>query len=485
MRLRWLVLFHRWAGVTLCLLFCTWFVSGAILHFVPFPSLTAEERLQRSQAINLDLVTLNPAAAASLVPSSSRMRLIGVVGRPVYVLDTSGDRVSAIAADTGLPLTRVSESDAAAIAGAFTGSKPSEVQGSIEFDQWVVAEEYDPYRPFLRVRLQDPAGSVVYVSERSGEVILRTTAHERGWNWVGAVLHWIYFAPLRSHWAMWDRLVWWLALVATCSTLVGIWLGVVRLLANRRAHRRGLTPFRGWLGWHHRIGLVAGLAVVAWIVSGWLSMDHGRLFSRGEPTPAMASRVQGLSLASIAAAAPRQALQVAGKASEIEFAAIAGHPFIVARANAAADSRIIWLDGSGRPSSSQIPAELLLAGVRAAWPGEVVTDGGAVTPSDLYGLAESMPVGTRVFRTERTGVVDSYLDPVSGRLLVVMDDSRRAYAWSYYALHTLKIPGLANHPTLRRIVILALLTLGFMFSLTGAAVGISRLRATLPIPGRH
>jgi hypothetical protein len=471
--------------VTLCLLFCTWFVSGAILHFVPFPSLTAEERLRGSQAINLDVLTLNPAAAASLAPSSCRMRLIGVMGRPVYVLDTSGDRVSAIAADTGRPLGQISRSDAAVIGGAFVGAKPSEVEDPIEFDQWVVAEEYDPYRPFLRVRFEDPPGSVVYVSERSGEVVLRTTSHERRWNWVGAVLHWIYFTPVRSHWAMWDRLVWWLALVATCSAFVGVWLGVVRFLANRRAHRRGLTPFRGWLGWHHRMGLVAGLVVVAWIVSGWLSMDHGRLFSRGEPTPAMASRVQGLSLRSIAAAASPQALQAAGSASEIEFAAIAGHPFLIARSNAAAASRIIWLDGSGRSPSAQMPAELLLAGVRAAWPGEVVTGRGAVTPSDLYGLAESIPAGTRVFRTERPQAVDSYVDPVSGRLLVVMDASRRAYAWSYYALHTLKFPGLANHPTLRRIVILVLLTLGFMLSLTGAAVGISRLRKTLPIVGRH
>jgi PepSY-associated TM region len=481
-RLRWLVLFHRWAGVTLCLLFCTWFVSGAILHFVPFPSLTAAERLQRSQAINLDVLTLNPAAAVSLAPSPSVMRLISVVGRPVYVLHTSGERVSAIAADTGRPVGPISGSDAAAIAGAFVGATPSQVQGPIESDQWVVAQEYDPYRPFLRVHFKDPAGSVVYVCERSGEIVLRTTSHERRWNWVGAVLHWMYFAPLRSHWAIWDRLVWWLALVATCSTLAGVWLGVARSLANHRARRRGLTPFRGWLGWHHRIGLFAALIVVVWIVSGWLSMDHGRLFSRGEPTPAMASRVQGLSLDSIAAAAPREVLRSAGSAAEIEFAAIAGHPFIVARSNAAAASRIIWLDGSGRTPSSQIPAELLLAGVRRAWPGEVVTDRGAVTPSDLYGLAESMPAGTRVFRTERASAVDSYLDPVSGRLLVVMDASRRAYAWSYYALHTLKFPGLANHPTRRSIVIMALLALGFMFSLTGAVVGISRLRATLPFP---
>jgi hypothetical protein len=42
-----------------------------------------------------------------------------------------------------------------------------------------------------------------------------------------------------------------------------------------------------------------------------------------------------------------------------------------------------------------MPADLLLEGVRAAWPGEVVTDRGAVTRSDLYGLAESMPAGHR------------------------------------------------------------------------------------------
>lgn len=428
---------------------------------------------------------LNPETAASLAPRSSGMRLVGVMGRPVYVFYASGEHVAAIAADTGRPLGRVSASDAAVIAGAFVGAKSTEVQGPIQLDQWVVAEEYNPFRPFLRVRFRDPAGSVAYVSEQSGEVVLRTTSHERRWNWVGAVLHWIYFAPLRSHWAIWDRFVWWLALVATCSTLGGVWLGVARFLANRRAHRRGLTPFRGWLGWHHRIGLVAGLVVVMWIVSGWLSMDHGRLFSRGEPTPAMASRVQGLSLGSIAAAASREALQSVGTAVEIEFTAIAGHPFIVARSSAARVSRIIWLDGSGRQSSSQIPAELLLAGIRAAWPGESVTDRGAATPSDLYGLAESMPAGTRVFRTERPLAVDSYIDPVSGRLLVVMDASRRAYAWSYYALHTLKFPGIANHPMLRRIIILVLLTLGFMFSLTGAAVGILRLRRTLPIDSRR
>jgi hypothetical protein len=29
-------------------------------------------------------------------------------------------------------------------------------------------------------------------------VLVDTTRFERGWNWIGTVLHWIYFTPLRS-----------------------------------------------------------------------------------------------------------------------------------------------------------------------------------------------------------------------------------------------------------------------------------------------
>ena len=41
---RWLTWFHRWAGVALCLLFAIWFASGAVLHFVSFPSLSRSDQ---------------------------------------------------------------------------------------------------------------------------------------------------------------------------------------------------------------------------------------------------------------------------------------------------------------------------------------------------------------------------------------------------------------------------------------------------------
>jgi hypothetical protein len=57
---RGLVWFHRWAGVSLCLLFAAWFASGAVLHFVPFPSLPNRERLARSEPIQLSRLLIAP-----------------------------------------------------------------------------------------------------------------------------------------------------------------------------------------------------------------------------------------------------------------------------------------------------------------------------------------------------------------------------------------------------------------------------------------
>jgi len=61
--LRWLSWFHRWTGVGLCLLFLLWFASGAILLFVPFPSLSDQDRLAASAPIDLAVVTVAPAQA--------------------------------------------------------------------------------------------------------------------------------------------------------------------------------------------------------------------------------------------------------------------------------------------------------------------------------------------------------------------------------------------------------------------------------------
>jgi hypothetical protein len=72
--------------------------------------------------------------------------------------------------------------------------------------------------------------------------------------------------------------------------------------------------------------------------------------------------------------------------------------------------------------------------------------------------------------------VSIYVDENEGRILTVMDRSRAAYAWIYYALHTFNFPGLTTRPLLRYVLVLIPLFLGFLFSVTGIVIGYRRLR---------
>ena len=98
-----------------------------------------------------------------------------------------------------------------------------------DYDQWSVPNGFDRHRPLLRVALGDAAGTEVYVSSRTGEVVLDTTRSERGWNLAGSVLHWIYPTVLRSNWSLWDQVVSTLSLVAFIAATLGAVLGITRI----------------------------------------------------------------------------------------------------------------------------------------------------------------------------------------------------------------------------------------------------------------
>jgi hypothetical protein len=473
---RWLTWFHRWAGVVLCLLFAIWFASGAVLHFVVFPALSRADKQAGSEPIDTARVAIDPKTALAHVPQARDLRLLSVAGQPVYVaLQAQGGWVS-IAADTGAVLPPFSARVAVGVAERFSRASAAGVSAPIEYDQWIVHQRFDPFRPFYRVRLNDSARTDLYVSARTGEVLQRTRFAERAWNWSGAVIHWIYFTPLRkSYWA-WNQVVWWISLVALLSSAVGTWLGFVRLASNRAAGRKGLSPFRGWMRWHHIIGLFASVIVVTWMLSGWLSMDHGRIFSRGEATPRQALQMSGLSPSAIARAATLEALRGGMPASEITFNAIAGRAFLTAYGPSGNGPRIVFLDESPPRTASMLSDDLLLSGVTRVWPGKAQASIGPDTYDGVYRLAESATDNTAAFGIAQNAALRIYVDRLSGRFTAIMDPSRRTYAWIYYALHTFQFPGLIEHPAIRTVLVLVLLTLGFMASLTGVVLSVKRLR---------
>jgi hypothetical protein len=341
------------------------------------------------------------------------------------------------------------------------------VVGRNDYDQWSVPNGFDLHRPLFRVALGDAAGTEVYVSSRTGEVVLDTTRGERGWNLAGSVLHWIYPTVLRSNWALWDRVVWTLSLLALIAAVLGAVLGIARL-----GIRPVSSPYRSWHALHHLIGLAVAMFVLSWIFSGWLSMDHGRLFSRGQLTAAESAVVNAVPDWTAAPSADRAPLP--SSAREIEWVAFNGEAYRRDRF-ALGEQRLV---GPGdTPPAGQ--AGFLGARDVQEWAARLAA--GCSAPSKLadnddYPAPSAVP-GAPVYRS-RCGEVWFDIDGADGRVLQRLDASRRAYRWFYGAQHTLDFPILTAHPVLRDVLIVGLCTLGLVFSITGIVIGWRRLRLT-------
>jgi hypothetical protein len=147
----------------------------------------------------------------------------------------------------------------------------------IDHDQWTVTDEYDYDRPLFRYDLNDSAGTEIYVSSRSGKIVLTTTRSARIANYLGSIPHWIYPAPLRHHAAVWRTLLWWLSLLGAIGAAIGVIIGLGKLGV---AIRDKAWPYQGLQAWHHALGLIFAPFILTWIFSGFLSLgDHWPLKS--------------------------------------------------------------------------------------------------------------------------------------------------------------------------------------------------------------
>jgi hypothetical protein len=466
-----LVILHRWLGIGFCLLFAMWFATGIVMHFVPFPALTETERIAGLPPVDLALVRHGPdeAVDASPINDAHDVRLVQRSDGPVYIL-SGGSKAAAVRADDLLDASVKSEQLALHIAVAHARQRGMDASQAVfaeraDYDQWTVPNGFDRHRPLYRVALNDPAGTEIYISSATGEVVLDTTRHERVWNYAGSVAHWIYPTLLRSHWAAWDKVVWTLSLIALIAAISGAMLGPLRLRLSRAGVR---SPFRGWHAWHHILGLVTATFVVTWIFSGWLSMDHGRLFSRGQLSEAEAATLVETPSWSTLSGEP---LGISGPSKEIEWFSFNGKFYRRERVDLDAQ-RLFAIGAFAAPQSAPfLTFEAIDALAKRTMPG--CNESVIIGPGDNYAIASAIPKAP-VYRLV-CGDVWLHIDGASGAILERLDPSRRAYRWFYSALHTMDIPALAAHPILRSALIVILCSFGLTFSLTGVVIGWRRL----------
>jgi hypothetical protein len=498
-----LVTVHRWVGTALCLVFAVWFASGIVMMYAGYPVLGEGAKLARTPSLDTAAVRLTPSEAyarAGLDAHVEHVRLGMLLGRPTYFFVTGEGWIS-VGADDGAPRT-VDEAAALRIAREFLGKEAEPRYEGLHTlpDQWTIYSSWAPYLPshdfsaFHRLVLAD--GTEVSVLTATGDVTQSTTRSDRIWGYLGAYVHWIYPTTFRTqHAEAWDRLIVWLSSFGTLVCVSGIVIGIWSFRWRREPGVAG-SPYRGWLKWHHWIGLIFGALAGTWVFSGLMSMDPFSWSTtvatpRGTHAELMAGGALELEAFSESPATIGAVCRAQLDLKEMRLVQLRGVPYYYCIETPHRTRLVAAIDGANGAAVERFPEGLLLEAARDIMPGTPIAAAELLDGYDAYYYpgwedklindgAKRLPVLKVVFDdTERTLI---YVDPHSGAPLSAYDVSGRWLRWLYHGLHSLDFGWLYGARPLWDLLVLPLMLGGVAISVTGSWIGYKWLKRNVRKP---
>lgn len=468
---------HRWFGIGACALCILWFLSGLVMMYVPFPAWTDHDRLSAAAPIDTSRLSISPASALASAklagpPSVFRLEMWG--REPVYRLIAASKAVTVSAVDGGQSgHVSIDEAGQRLAAMGYT----ARALGEVDRDQWTVLSNYNVYRPLYLFALDDGQGTELYVSSRTGEIVQKTTSSQRFWNYLGSIPHWIYLTPIRSQPELWQQTILWLSGAVILLALSGLGLGVYWTATRLMQRRHGLSPFRGWLQWHHLAGLIGGVPLLTWIVTGWLSVNPFGLFASLPPLYQNIPSYYGLD--PIPFAVSTKAVQdfvSRNQARQVTFAWLDRKPLLIS------DNGAGRLTADGRDGSPvTLSDDVLSNAAKRLLPQSKIAQLRRLTKEDQYWYSHRIDRPLPVVRIEFDDEIETWVhvDPSSGRILNILDREQRVYRWVFNLFHSFDLLILIRNRPLWDVVMVLLLFPGLMVSVTGVVVGWRALGRTL------
>ncbi len=500
-----LIFFHRWLGISIGLMLVAWSFSGVILLYYGIPHFTAGERLDQLEPLDLGTATITPQQALEQVGGVPiRLRISMHEGRPVYRINTGTvfGTWTMVYADTGAVETGLSQNDAMFLLAAAHPDSAETMYYENLFktpDTFTHLPALQNFMPLHRIALGDSADTRYYIAEKSGDIVMKTTNSSRLLGFLGYNLHTLFFFR-QATW--WSQLLLWLSWLGLCMVVLGFGLGIWRYSQKPVYVRRDVayrTPYTGWWKWHHYAGLIFGVVMLSWMLSGLVSIAAIPGIHETAYTPAQiqagARTLQGngatIDYAPLTIEAMRYAAATIGESfevKELELQYFNGKPYFLAYRSPTTDQLLHWnsrsaldfntitleqehqyiaaTDTSANPFTDFSEAELLQA-ASIAMPGAKITELTWLEEFDhyYYYTLSSFDLGLpRAVRTlpvlrakyDDAGATWLYLTPSHGQLLKLEDLDRRN-RWGYYGLHGLDFAFLFNNRPLWDIVVIFLL----------------------------
>lgn len=473
-----LIITHRYVGVVLGVLMTVWCLSGFVMMYQPYPATSAGERQAGLEPLDLSACCASLPITDDTPLGIARIEMLG--GQPVLRM-TGADGPETFQLATGDQLAPLPGSGIRSIAAMWAAGQgiAGQVAGleTILIDQWSV-QGARRWQPLWRVAFDDPAGSWIYIDGKTGEVVQDANAHERFWNWLGAIPHWLYPTILRENAPLWNEVVIWSSAIGCFLVVTGMVIGFIRL----RGKSGSWWSYRNrplWM-WHHVLGTFAGVLVLTWTFSGLLTMSPWGLLE-SKPAIERSEIASDMTWGDAHAIIDRSRADPAlANTVVLRPAPFMGEPYLIAIARDGKQTRF------GANGPAPLTQDEIASGLSAK--GGLLASGtlDLLTSEDDYYYGHKQPVDLPVWRVtladpDQTHV---YINATTGDARII-DATAKRYRWWESGLHSLDFAFMRARPVwdIITLILLAMATLacatGAWLSFTRVGADVSRLREFL------
>jgi hypothetical protein len=467
---------HQYTGAVCCLVFVAWFVSGLVMAYYHSPVLDDTRRLMFAERLERWDHVLAPAAVASLRARWSEidtLRFGSWGGRPVYRWSSADTGWGSAWADDGAPAS-FGPAEAMSVAQRWFGNAPVLHYAGTHGprNQWTFAAALRSHYPLHEVDDGSWAGREIFISSRTGEVVVATSRWSRLLFYLGPGLHYFAVYPLRSHDALWRALVIAVSAIGVVTCSVGVALGVWQLRWRALGTARSVVPYAmKWMRWHHWTGLACGLVTLTFVFSGLLSMNPSDMFPRPGIPPDLRQAFLGSTPDIGALASPAAIGDDLPAAKEIEWVRMRGTAYAIAL-HAPGNGALYAIGAGTWARRDPFTSDELRASVEALIPARIV-GAETLTEFDNYYYARHgayLPLPVLRLRLDDADGTWWHLDPATGQLFQRSNRMIRLRRWLYNGLHSFDLQALLRHRPLWDLAIWGASLAGLALSTTGVMV---------------
>ena len=426
---------HKITGLSIAVFFSMWFVTGIVLVYHPYPKVAEKLMFKKKETLPSSLPELS-SVLSKMDGEFKSLSLKQFQGQTLFSFDEAPDITFDVVEK---------------VAKHWIDAPIERVDTLRQREQWVLFTKYDKELPIYKFYFDDAQKHELFISGRTAEVLQMTTSRQRLWAWLGAIPHKFYIPCIRRDVDVWQNMVAIMSGICLIAALTGWLLGILLWIKRYQKKHVWQNPYKKrWYRWHFSFGLVFGIFLIGWALSGIFAMQRVPQWMvpmEGDYS-FKTSRLWGRGLL------PMEAYQLDYRKlkdtypdlKEVEwlrFADIPTYRVITGQDDFLVDA------STDEIKSLQIPEETIVKGLKKVHGEEVEMKVSLLNEFDNYYLSRRVDLELPVYKIEVADANGSlyYVNPSTGYVRY-LNNNKIVRKWLFNGIHYLDIDWLVARPWL-------------------------------------